>query len=115
MLIGRDLQNCQALYVSPRQPTYLIDPATAMIRTKLGLVLSGQLDLSQLVKAPFHWRVSREEARQIEATLYPKNDAALSSVEDSSCLPLSTQIQLRKLLTLRLSDHIASWQECYGK
>lgn len=114
MILGRDLQD-RAVFVRPRQPTVFITPSLSLTRTKLGLALSGWLGYLQLAR----WKPSREEAQQIEDTLYPEKKKGKkmteSQIGSSSLLPASTQRQLNARLTVDFPQSSVTCLTCCSK
>ena len=108
MIIGRNLQD-RFVFARPCQPTYFLAPSLSMIRTKLGLVISGTLELQKSC----HWKFSPEEAQKIEATLYPEKTAPLSKTESS--LSPFTSMYLNKEMTGELPKKSVTFLKLYSK
>ena len=105
------------VFMHPFQPTYHLTPSLALTRTKIGLTFSGWLDYQTLNS----WKVTPEEVKRIENTLYPENNSNQPEpsfeikAKQQTTLSLQTQTKLNKLLTLKLSSTSLSYVDYYCK
>ena len=105
------------VFMHPFQPTYHLTPSLALTRTKIGLTFSGWLDYQTLNS----WKVTPEEVKRIENTLYPENNSNQPEpsfeikAKQQTTLSLQTQTKLNKLLTLKLFSTSLIYVDYYCK
>lgn len=100
MLIGQDLLN-RFILMHPYQPTFRIPPHLSITRTKLGLVLSGYLNVKEFSE----WTLAEAEAKRMKETLYPELSHQKSPPKEDALSSLRTKLNIEKELQFKMGHY----------